>query len=47
MTYYKPEILVLGDASRTIQQCANKPSGAGDSNCTQKSGTGSAYDLDE
>ncbi len=47
MTYHKPEILVHGDAISTIQDCNSKLTGSGDANCSNRQGSGPAYDLDE
>jgi hypothetical protein len=41
MTYEKPEVAVLGDATLVITQSQGKPGGSTDSK------TGPAYDLDE
>jgi hypothetical protein len=46
MTYTKPEIVVLGEASRTIQSTCNKSAAQSDPNSCG-GGTGSSYDLDE
>lgn len=47
MNYSKPEIDVLGDATRVIDIVQGKPGGSIDAQ-TQSTGlTGPAYDLDE
>jgi hypothetical protein len=47
MTYNKPEILVLGEASQTIQQlCEKPPSPFIDPNVCG-GGMGSSYDVDD
>jgi hypothetical protein len=46
MTYTKPEIMVLGDASRIIQSCTDKSQSGSDTSCGNQT-PNSAYDLDE
>ncbi len=50
MTYRKPEVALLGDATRVILQCSQKPTGGSDSHTGCPSSTkanAAAYDLDE
>ena len=48
MTYNKPHILVLGNASSVIQNCNQKTSGTSDGHgCAKPSGNTTAYDLDD
>jgi len=46
MTYTKPEVEVLGNASALIENIASKPDGTKDAVSTE-SVTGPSYDLDE
>lgn len=50
MKYSKPEVALMGDATRVILQCSEKPIGGTDSHTGCPSSTkanAAAYDLDE